>query len=192
MDNIKIDTLLDSLLLELAGCPSLVAKKALEKAVRYWYRDTRAWNEKLGSFITEGDVSSYVITPPGSSYILEIVSLTDQDGGAIKNSDWSFIPPRQIVFSKPQQEGIKITPKVILSPTVNFSEIPCDHATRWADDWSFGALWYLRMQVGMPWYDINESRRQEILFKKSIIDNKLVISSGYKTEPIRVTPYFDF
>lgn len=180
--------LLDDILLEVPTCPTVIAQNALAKAARDWYRDTYAWRERLPTFTTEPGVTAYLITPPRCATILAMDTLLDDKGKPFSNNSWVFEPSREITFEDEPQEGQTLTPKAVLQPSFGAQGVPCDHAPRWVNDWTHGALWYLRLQVGTPWYSPQDAENHRNLFRLSIGSTRNALNTGNRTGDMRVKP----
>jgi len=180
--------LLDEVLLELPSCPSIIAQKALAKAARDWYRDTYAWREKLPTFTTEPGVIAYLVTPPQCATILAMDSLLTEKGKTFADNHWVFEPSREIVFDDEPKDGVTLAPKAVLQPSFGPLGVPCEHAPRWIHDWSHGALWYLRLQVGTPWYSPQDAENHRSLFRLAIQNTRNALNTGNRTGDMRVKP----
>lgn len=187
-DIVLFSDLLDEILLELPGCPSFVAEKAIAKAARDWYKDTYFWREKLPAFTTEPGITGYLVTPPHCSVILAMDSLRKENGEPFQNNDWVFEPSREIVFSDEPTDGVRLVPWAVLQPSFGAEGVPCEHAPRWVSDWSHGALWYLRIQAGTPWYSPQDAEMHRGLFRLSIQNTRNALNTGNRVGDLRVRP----
>lgn len=181
-----VSDLITDILVELPGCPSIVAEQGMRRALRDWYRETWTWRETLAPITLAPGTDEYPVEPPEGSFILALAALPPVSGE--RRYRWAFSAEGGIKLLVPPAEPVDVVPHAVLMPTRAAGQVPESHAQRWADDWLNGALWNLRLQRGKPWYSPEDAEYHRSLFHASILAARIAVDAEYRSGDLRVQP----
>ena len=190
-ETLDLIELVDGVTRVVPNIPTPTAETALRESARLFYADTGIWLERLPPIEIRKPTTGYILTPPLQSMIERIERLEVPEGNAqrvLHGASWHFEPPRTLVFEDLPAEGAVLVPRVQLNLALKATEIPCDHANRYHETLTDGALWLVLQQSGMPWAMPEMAEYHRSLFRNAIARQRTEQFTGRRSGSMRVRP----
>ena len=190
-DEIELIDLVDGVTRFIPQLPTPTAEAAMRESARLFYQDTGVWTQRLPPIDIREVTTGYPLTAPLQAMIERIERLepgANTKGSAVDRARWHFEPPRNLIFEQLPKEGSEVIPVAVLNLALKAESIPCDHANRYAETLTEGALWLILQQSGMPWAmpEMAEYHRQQ--FRNAILGVRNQLNAGHRSGSKRVRP----
>lgn len=178
---VRLEDYLSEIMMELAGCPNVIALQALRKAVRDFQTETEIWNQDITVDLVSGTLK-YKLQPSYEASVLRVFKVT-LDGTILQPEDYelNFDQITDTDYREFELELINdplktvtdgLVVNVILCSFIKAIDIPEYFFDRWGDAIMAKAKSDLMMQPKKPYGDRQLALKYLGDYKNYVVDAK--------------------
>lgn len=180
----NINDLVDSLLVEVPGCPSATVRDQLRWAQRELCSEGSAWLSRESPVVAGADTDLAEVEAPPRAEALRIVSLHDGRNTLRPGRDYEQTGSNEVLFLRGRPSSAELSGVLACRPAYG-QDMPAELIARWAEALMDGAR-YRILLLPQPWRDPALAEYYRNRFLDAQCNARQLASAGYQSGSVRM------